>query len=44
MIRALAIVALAMLPGIALAGGWEVYGPDGSYQGRMGRGQAARVR
>ena len=27
-----------MLPGIALAGGWEVFGPDGSYQGRIERG------
>ncbi len=38
MIRAL-IIAAVMLPGVALADGWQVYGPDGSYQGRIERGQ-----
>ena len=38
MIRALVIAAAIMLPGFALADGWQVYGPDGSYQGRIGRG------
>ena len=38
MIRAL-VLAAAMLPGLALADGWQVYGPDGSYQGRYDRGR-----
>ena len=39
MIRALVIAALLLLPGLALADGWDVFGPDGSYQGRIERGQ-----
>jgi hypothetical protein len=38
MIRAL-IIAAVMLPGLALADGWQVFGPDGSYQGRIEHGQ-----
>jgi hypothetical protein len=38
MIRALAVVIAVMLPGLALADGWQVFGPDGSYQGRIERG------
>ena len=38
MIRALVIAALLLLPGLALADGWDVFGPDGSYQGRIERG------
>ena len=38
MIRALIIAVLILLPGVAIAGGWEVYGPDGSYQGRVEHG------
>ena len=30
------IIGLAMLPGIALADGWDAYGPDGSYQDHIG--------
>ena len=33
-----AIAALLLLPGVAMAGGWDVFGPDGSYQGRVERG------
>ncbi len=38
MIRAL-VIAAVMLPGLALADGWQVYAPDGSYQGRYDRGR-----
>jgi hypothetical protein len=38
MIRAVLVIAAVMLPGLALADGWQVYGPDGSYQGRIERG------
>ncbi len=39
MIRTVLITAaLILLPGIAQADGWQVYGPDGSYQGRIERG------
>ena len=37
MIRAL-VIAAVILPGLALADGSQVYGPDGSYQGRIERG------
>ena len=39
MVRLALAAALALMPGIALAGGWDVFGPDGSYQGRIERGQ-----
>ena len=39
MVRIALAAALALMPGIALAGGWDVFGPDGSYQGRIERGQ-----
>jgi hypothetical protein len=35
MVRLALAAALALMPGIALAGGWDVFGPDGSYQGRI---------
>ena len=38
MIRALIIAVLILPPGLALADGWQVFGPDGSYQGRVERG------
>ncbi len=38
MIRAVIVIAAVMLPSLALADGWQVYGPDGSYQGRIERG------
>ena len=33
MIRIALAAALFLLPCVALAGGWEVYGPDGGYRG-----------
>ena len=39
MIRLALTAALILHPGFALADGWEVYGPDGSYQGRYDRGR-----
>ena len=38
MIRLALTAALILHPGFALADGWEIYGPDGSYQGRIERG------
>ena len=38
MIRIALAAALFLLPCVALAGGWEVYGPDGVYRGRIERG------
>ena len=38
MIRFALAAALFLLPGVALAGGLEVYGPDGGYRGRIERG------
>lgn len=35
MIRAALIIAAIMLPGLAFADGWDAFGPDGSYQGRI---------
>ena len=38
MIRLALTAALILLPGVTLADGWDVFGPDGSYQGRIERG------
>ena len=35
MIRALVLAALVILPGAALASGWDAFGLDGAYQGRI---------
>lgn len=38
MIRTVLVIAAVMLPGIAQADGWRLYNADGSYAGRIERG------